>query len=118
MLQLNIAMSSFPSLPCVRALLSGQCSILKWVNRAEVAAFVICVFDDVVVHAAAFVAVVAADVVVKAVEGGCRGAVAADVVADVEADRPLDNCSAAAAAASDVSIVSTLCNTNECTNAR
>jgi len=89
----------------VRALLSGQCSVSKWVNRAEVAAFVIRVFDDVVVDAAS---VVAADAVVEAVEGGRRGAVGADVVADVEADGPLGDCSAATAAASDVSIVSTL----------
>ena len=51
------------------------------------AAFVICVFDDVVVDAAAVVAVVAADAVVEAVEGGCRRAVAADVVADVSRGR-------------------------------
>ena len=75
----------------------------------------ICVFDDVVVDAAS---VVAADAVVEAVEGGRRGAVGADVVADVEADGPLDDCSAAAVTASDVSIVLTLCNTNERTNAR
>ena len=58
------------------------------------------VFDDVVVDAAS---VVAADAVVEAVEGG-----GTDVVAEVEADGPLDDCSAAAAAASDVSIVSKL----------
>ena len=84
----------------------------------EVATFVIRVFGDVVVDAAAVVAVVAADAGVKAVEGGRRGAVAVDAVADVEADGPLDDCSPAAAAASDVSIVLTLCNTNKHTNAR
>ena len=78
----------------------------------------ICVFNDVVVDAAVVGTVVAADVVVEAVEGGCRGAVAVDVVADVEAYGPLDDCSAAVAAASDTSIVLTLCNTNECTHAR
>ena len=75
------------------------------------------VFDDVVVNAAVVVAVVVADVVVEAVEGGCCGAVALYIVADVEADGPLDDFNTAAAATSDVSTVSTLWNMNECTNA-
>ena len=73
----------------MRALLSGQFSASKSVNRAEVAAFVIRVFDDVVVDAAV---VVAADVVVEAVEDGRCGAVAVDVVSDAEVDGPLDDC--------------------------
>ena len=64
------------------------------------------------------IAVVAADVVVEAAEGGRRGAVTADVIADVETDGPPDDCSAEAATASDVSIVSTLYNTNKRTHAR
>ena len=47
------------------------------------------VFDDVVVDAAV---VVAADVVVEAVEDGRCGAVAVDVVSDAEVDGPLDDC--------------------------
>ena len=63
-------------------------------------------------------AVVAADVVVKAIESGRCGAVAVDVVADIEADGPPDDCSATAAAALDVNIVLALYDTNECTNSR
>ena len=68
--------------------------------------------------AVVLIAVVGADGVVKAVKGGRPGAVAMNGVAGVEADGLLEDCSAAAAVASGVSIVLTLCNINGCTNAR
>ena len=50
-----------------------------------------CVLDGVVVNAVVVVAVIVADDVFEAVKGGRCGAVTVDVVADVEADGPLDN---------------------------
>ena len=69
----------------------------------------LCMYVVVVVVAAA-----AASVVVEAVEGGRRGSVATVV----EAHGPLEDCSAAAAAASDVGVISTRCNMNERARAR
>ena len=92
--------------------------VSKWMNRAKLATFVICDFVSVAVNVGVVVAVVAADVVVKDANGNRHGAIATDVVTDVEADGPLDNWSTAAVAASEVSIVSTLFNMNERTNTR